>query len=364
MRTDQRKVVASPDISVRQALQQMDESGRRLLMLVSDRKLLGVVSDGDVRRWILGNGDLTAPVERIANHHPVVLFDGEFAPDDARQIMVNKRIEAIPVVNRNGVLVSVVYWFDVEDGVVRPQQQFDLPVVIMAGGLGTRLAPYTHVLPKPLIPIGEKTIAERIIDRFLRYGCTHFLMSVNHRANMIRAFFSEESRDYDVSFFQETEPRGTIGSLSLVTDRLHTTFFVTNCDIIVNTDYEAILRFHRDNGFCLTTVAASKNVAVPYGVLETDAHGCLQNVREKPSSDFLVNTGLYLLEPAVLALIPSAGVYHITDLMNACRMKGLRVGVYPVSERAWLDMGQIDEMKRMIEYFGYEGTTARDVNPH
>ena len=126
---------------------------------------------------------------------------------------------------------------------------------------------------------------------------------------------------------------------------------MTNCDIIVSTDYNAVLRFHREEGFQFTTVAATKNFAIPYGVLETDGHGDLRQVREKPSNDFLVNTGLYLIEPAVLDLIPAKGVFHVTDLMDACLRRGMRVGVYPVSERAWLDMGQMDEMKRMVEYF-------------
>lgn len=355
MNSQHQQVVVDPNITIRQALQRLDENSRRILMLVADRRLLGVVTDGDIRRWILGNGDLTAPVIQVANKHPIVLYDGEFAMEDARREMLNNRAEALPVVNRQFDLVSIIYLFDVEGGGVEPQQRFNLPVVIMAGGLGTRLAPYTQVLPKPLIPIGDKTVVERIIDRFLPYGCNEFLVSVNYRANMIRAYFGETPHEYRMTIFQEDEPRGTIGSLSLVSDRLPTTFFVSNCDIIVNTDYDALLRFHRENGFQLTTVAASKNFAIPYGVLDTDGHGHLRQVREKPSSDHLVNTGLYLLEPSVLDLIPSTGVYNVTDLMETCLRKGQKVGVYPVSERAWLDMGQMDELQKMIDYFGKKG---------
>lgn len=352
MNEKHKQVMIAPTCTIRQALQRLDENSRRILLLVENRKLLGVVTDGDIRRWILGNGDLTAPVSNIANKKPIILFDGEFALEDARREMLHNRAEALPVVNRQGELVSIIYWFDVAEGTVEPQQRFNLPVVIMAGGLGKRLAPYTQVLPKPLIPIGDKTIVERIIDRFLPYGCNEFLVSVNYHAKMIQAYFDETARDYRMTFLQEEEPRGTIGSLSLARNRLSTTFFVTNCDIIVNTDYEAILRFHRDNGFRLTTVGASKNFAIAYGVLDTDENGQLKQVREKPSNDFLVNTGIYLLEPSVLELIPPNGIFHITDLMNACLIKGLRVGVYPVSERAWLDMGQPDELKKMIDYFG------------
>jgi NDP-sugar pyrophosphorylase family protein len=229
-----------------------------------------------------------------------------------------------------------------------------MPVVIMAGGKGTRLAPFTSVLPKPLVLVGDKPIVEHIMERFAASGCRDFLMSVNYKANLIKAYLEEEELPWHLEFVVEPEPLGTGGSLSLMRDRLHGPFFVTNCDVLVDADYADIARFHRESGDLITVVASMKHITVPYGVCEIEDGGRLSSITEKPHFDFLVSTGFYVLSPEVLADVPEATFFHLTELIDRYLAEGRRVGVYPVSEGSWVDIGQIEELRDTLARFGGE----------
>ena len=183
----------------------------------------------------------------------------------------------------------------------------------MAGGKGTRLKPLTNVLPKPLIPLGEKTIIENIMDKFYDVGCNQFHISVNYKAEMIRYFFSALGHNkYQIDYIQEKTPLGTAGSLHLLKGKLNSTFFVTNCDILIDQDINDVLEFHKMYKNEITVVAALKNYSLPYGILETQQEGKLTKIAEKPNFTFKINTGFYILEPHLLNEIPQNKFYHIT----------------------------------------------------
>jgi NDP-sugar pyrophosphorylase family protein len=210
----------------------------------------------------------------------------------------------------------------------------------MAGGRGSRLLPLTNVLPKPLIPLHGKTIIEDIMDQFVDCGCHEFFLSVNYKAELIRYYFeSLRNPAYRIEYFQEDRPLGTAGSLHLLRGRIHTTFFVSNCDILIEQDFAAILDYHRENENEITMVAALKSYAIPYGTLTTREDGVLETIQEKPDMVFKINTGFYILEPGVLAEIPDNGFCNITDLIAKFQGEGRRIGVFPVSEGAWTDIG-------------------------
>lgn len=347
-----KQLLVSPQANVRDAMRVIDEFAHRAVLVADEnRKLLGIVSDGDIRRWILKNGGLESMVTAVMNAAPMVLSQHADA-DTARKIMLEHKIEVLPVVGEDGLLLSAYLWLDLFGNKTASLSQLDNPVVIMAGGYGTRLYPYTKILPKPLIPIGEKPIIEHIIDRFCAQGCDDFYLTVNYRAGMIRAYFAEQEADYSVHFIEEGKPLGTGGSLHLLHGVLDRTFFVSNCDILVEADYADILRHHRQKGYRLTVVASLKHYTVPYGVMELNESEQLQSTREKPELTWLVNTGMYVLEPEALADIPRDTFFHITDLINHYLENGIPVGIYPVSEKAWMDMGQIDEMREMMRRMG------------
>lgn len=338
--------------TIKQALKQMDEAGEKTLFVQDDNfKLCGTLTDGDVRRWILKGNGLTESVDKAMNTHPIFLKEG-YSIEEARNIMVSKKIECLPIVDEDRKILSAIWWIDLFEGKSKKRKAVNLPVVIMAGGKGTRLGPFTNILPKPLIPVGEQPIIEMIIDRFLKYGCKKFYLSINYKANLIKAYFSDIKHDYAIDFIQEDQPLGTAGSLSLLKETIKSTFYVTNCDILIDADYADILKYHRKHRNKITLVGSMKHYTIPYGVCETSDGGSLIGMREKPEYSFLVNTGLYILEPETLNDIPESEIFHITDLINLYMKKGERVGVYPVSEKSWLDMGQLEEFHDMLKKFG------------
>ncbi|MFH1074541.1 MAG: sugar phosphate nucleotidyltransferase, partial [Candidatus Firestonebacteria bacterium] len=224
-------------------------------------------------------------------------------------------------------------------------------VVIMAGGEGTRLSPFTKILPKPLIPIGEKPIMEIIVDRFMAYGCRDFYVSVNYKASILKAYFSDFTQNCIIKFVQEEKPLGTIGSLCLFKEVLKTTFFVTNCDILIEADYADILKFHKSNKNLITMVVSMKHYTIPYGVCEIKNGGDLRGILEKPEYDFLVNTGMYLMEPQVVKDIPQNSYYNMNELINDYVHHNKKIGAYPISEKSWLDMGEFQELQKTLRKF-------------
>lgn len=331
----------------------MDTSGRKIVFVIDEKeKLLGTVTDGDVRRFILKGKQLNEPVAHVMNTKPIVMHETH-TRDDAKKIMSSKKIECIPVVNREHHIVSAFWWTDFFNGHSTPHTTLHIPVVIMAGGKGSRLHPFTYILPKPLVPIGEKPIIELIIERFMHAGCDEFYLSLNYKAKMIKAYFNDEKKAYTIRYIEEKKPSGTIGSLSLLTSKMKTTFCVTNCDILIDADYADIVAFHKQKKNHITLVTSMKHFTIPYGICEIEKKdGGLAGITEKPEYDFLVNTGMYVLEPEVLKDIPKNSTYHITDLITQYLCRGKKVGVYPISEKSWLDMGQMETYQEMLERFG------------
>jgi NDP-sugar pyrophosphorylase family protein len=217
----------------------------------------------------------------------------------------------------------------------------------MAGGKGTRLKPITNIIPKPLVPIGEKPIMEVIIDQFCEIGVNSFYISVNYKAEMIQNYFSNiENKSYSLTYFEEPQPLGTAGSLYLLKDKINTSFFVTNCDIIIDHQLEEIYKFHKQNEFELTVVGALKSFSIPYGTISYQSGGILTGLEEKPEMTFVVNTGMYVLEPHLLNEIPENTFFHITHLIDNIIARGGKVGVFPVSEGTWMDIGEWKEYDR------------------
>ena len=268
--------------------------------------------------------------------------------------MLAGNLNCIPVLNPERRISELLFWDAVFGGkqVERALDQVDVPVVIMAGGKGTRLDPFTRILPKPLIPVGDRAVIEIIIERFVMHGVSEFYLSVNHKAKIIKSFFEELNPDYSVRFVEEDAPSGTAGSLKMLAGSIQGSFFVTNCDVIISADYAEILRHHQANRNDVTLVGSMKTFHIPYGVCEIQNGGELSQIHEKPEYNLLVNTGMYVLEASVLDLIPSGRMFHTTDLIEAIKKAGGTVGVYPISEGAWLDTGEWEEYRRAVQHLG------------
>jgi NDP-sugar pyrophosphorylase family protein len=267
----------------------------------------------------------------------------------------------MPVVDESGILTDVIFWEDFfPDEERRTIQKLDLPIVIMAGGKGTRLRPFTNILPKPMMPIDEKTILEHIMDRFTAMGCNRFFLSVNYKADILRFYLdSLNNPTYHISYFKEDHPLGTAGSLSLLKGQINTTFFVSNCDILIEEEYAVIYNYHIEQKNELTLVAALKHLKIPYGTLETTEGGQLTALVEKPELTWKINSGLYILEPHLLEEIPDNTFLNITDLIGKIKERNGRVGVFPVSENSWKDIGEWNEYLRISKKFNDRDSAFR-----
>lgn len=331
------------------ALKQMDAMKVKLLLVLDDEKFCSLLSIGDIQRAIIANVPLESPIEQILRDKVHVAKIG-----DSRERIIarmkERRNDFMPIVDDDKNIVDVIFWEDISTYKdTRIKSPFTLPVVIMAGGQGSRLRPLTNVLPKPLIPIGDQTMMEDIMDRFVECGCHNFYVSVNYKADTIRRYFDNLGKpQYHVEYFQEDKPLGTAGSLHLLKDRINSTFFVSNCDIIIDEDYSEILDFHRSNGNEITVVAALKNYSIPYGTLETGEGGQLLSLHEKPELTYKINTGMYILEPHLISEIPSDRLYHITFLIEKLISEHRKVGVFPINEGSWTDIGNWDEYMKYI----------------
>lgn len=345
MRNKYPELIVNTSDSILQVLKKMDASARKLLIVMDDDKFVSLISIGDIQRAIIKGTDLSAQIWRILRPEITVASTLEDLAI-VKERMLTRRNELMPVVSPDGKLQGVILWEDLFQDKHAPKEtvKLDLPVVIMAGGKGTRLQPLTNVLPKPLIPINSKTIIEDIMDRFVDCGCHNFFLSVNHKSEIIRYYFdSLQNPDYLITYFQEEKPLGTAGSLHLLKNRISSTFFISNCDIIVEQDYSEILDYHRENRNEITMVAALKNYPISYGTLTTAEDGLLQSIQEKPELVFKINTGVYILESHLIDEIPENQFYHITDLIEKLSREKRRVGVFPVSEKSWTDIGNWDE---------------------
>jgi len=342
--------LVSKEISVVQAMERID-AGRRGLVFVVDEEqhLLGCITDGDIRRWLIKTADMTATLAQLLYRMPKYFVEGDNS--DPQEYMSQNHITAVPVVDADMRVLDIHFAsFYRKKGTPKKCDALkNVPVIIMAGGKGTRLYPFTKILPKPLIPIGEIPIVERIMDRFAEYGVTDFYMTVNYKRGMIKSYFDDLQPNYHIHYVDEYKPSGTAGSITLIQETFTKPVIVTNCDSLIENDLGEIYERHIRSGNAMTIVASLKNIQIPYGVLDITKDGIVERMREKPSLSQFINTGMYVVDPALLKMIPKDTVYHMTHLAEDAMKQNMQVGMFPISEDSFLDMGEFQEMKRMEE---------------
>ncbi|MCT4623890.1 MAG: nucleotidyltransferase family protein [Schleiferiaceae bacterium] len=340
--------------SITDALKQMDTNRVKLLIVMEDGKYASMLSIGDIQRAIMNKISYDSPVSSILRDKAkVTVCSTSDSEDSIREKMIRFRTEYMPIVDENGTIAKVIFWKELFENTVRnlSTKKLNIPTVIMAGGQGSRLKPLTNVIPKALVPVGDKPIMSVIMDRFAEAGTNQYHISVNYKAKMLHDFYGDRYNNIDINFFKEDKPLGTAGSLHLLKDKINSTFFVSNCDIIIDQDYNELLDYHRRNKNELTIVAALKHMHLPYGIIETNEEGLLENIKEKPDFTYLVNSGMYILEPHLIESIPEDKMYHITELIEEIKQRNGRLGVFPVSEKSWFDIGVWNEYQKTQEQF-------------
>jgi dTDP-glucose pyrophosphorylase len=326
--------------SIREALEVIDAGGVQIALITdTNDRLKGVVTDGDIRRAILEGVDLDAPVQFVMNDTPVTVH-----PQEDRESLIDRmqarRIHQIPLVDNDGRVVGI----EVLDDLLQPEARLN-PVVIMAGGLGTRLRPLTEDCPKPLLEVGDQPILETILEGFVAHGFQRFYLSVNYKSGMIEDYFGDGSDwGVDIRYLHEEKRLGTAGPLSLLPEQPDEPLIVMNGDLLTKLNFAHLLDYHRDDAAVATMCVREHETQVPYGVIATEEQR-MTGIEEKPTERYFVNAGIYVLEPETLDLVPENEFFDMTELFDAIIEREAEATVFPVREY-WQDMGQKEDFRR------------------
>ncbi len=346
-----REILVKPTVTIKEALKKLDKTAERTLIVVDEKKrLLGTITDGDIRRFILKTGKIEGNISDIYNRNPIYLHK-DTDSNTIKEIFLRKRIEVLPVINDKKEVIDYVSWtkfFSEKRAKIKKKIDLNIPVVIMAGGKGTRLRPFTEIIPKPLIPIGEKTMIEHIIDHFKSFGIREFYLTINYKGKLIEAYFENIVKDYNIEFVWEDEFLGTAGSLKLIEDKVDRDFIVSNCDVLVRANLSDVLIFHKENNSLFTSITSIKHYKIPYGVVEIVTDGKIKEIKEKPEFTFQINTGVYVMKREVLKYIPKDKYFDMPELIKILIENEEKVLAYPVNESDYIDMGQWDEYKEAL----------------
>lgn len=346
MKTDLHRICITLDMPIIRAVETIEAGARQIALVVDgDRRLLGTVTDGDIRRGILRGIGLDQPASRVMNVQPLTARP-EQGRDAVLRLMRDREIHQIPVVDAVGRVVGL----ETLDDLIH-QDALDIWVVLMAGGLGTRLRPLTDSIPKPLLPVGGRPLLETIIENFAMQGFRRIFLSVNYKAEMFENHFGDgSSLGVQIEYVHEQDRMGTAGALALLPERPENPLIVMNGDLLTTVNFRQFLGFHREHRARATMGVREYSFQVPYGVVETD-HQRLVAISEKPVHHFFVSAGMYVLEPDVLDLIPHGEPYDMPKLFESIISQGGEASVFPVREY-WLDIGRLDDLERAQNEFG------------
>lgn len=330
----------SPSTTILKAIEVIDAGSTKILLVVDERnRLLGTVTDGDIRRGILRGLLMSEPVTQIMNRNPRTASRNE-GPIPILQSMKEHLLHHIPILDEKGCVVGI----EVLDELIqsRPKENW---VVIMAGGLGDRLKPLTADCPKPLLKVGTKPILETILENFLEYGFRHFFLSVNYKEAMVREYFGDGSRwNVSIEYLQEEERMGTAGALSLLPEKPAQPLIVMNGDVLTKVNFQHLLDFHLEQKAVATMAVREYDFQVPFGVVKMEGQSIV-NIDEKPLQRFFVNAGIYVLEPRALEWIPKKTYLDMPHLFNQLAKARAKTIAFPIREY-WLDVGRRDDLER------------------
>jgi len=330
------------------AIKQINKLGGKSLIVTDKKKILrGILSSYDLRKAIMNKNILNKNINKIFNKKVKYVFVDQIKNNMPSIHLTIKKLEILPVVNRKTFkIIDVLTQQKLKSLKIKKTKKINCSVVIMAGGKGTRLKPYTDILPKPLLPINKKPAIRHILDKFENYKPNKFFITVNYKAEVLKSYFSETKGTFKIEIINEDKPLGTAGSLFYLKNKIKDNFFLINCDTIVNTDYSKILDYHLKNKNDITTVVANKIFIIPYGVCDVKNNSF--KFEEKPKLKFKVNIGLYILNKNILNLVKKNNYLDFNTLLNISTKKNKKIGYFEIRDKDWIDVGQIDKYKNYL----------------
>jgi len=329
--------------SVREAIEAIDKGSRGIILVVDkEKKIIGTIADGDIRRALLKGVKLDDKVEKVIHYNPIV-SNKSTSIEGIKELFIKKGVKQIPVVNDEGIVEDLISINDI----LLPEGKENL-VIIMAGGLGTRLKELTKEIPKPMLRVGKDPILQHIINNFKQYGYNKLVLSVNYKADIIENYFQDGyAYGVKIQYVREKKRLGTGGGIKLAKDYIESPFFVTNGDIFTSLNVEDMMNFHIRNKFDITVGVRKYYFEVPYGVINLEKN-VIKSIEEKPSVEYLINGGVYCINPDIIDYIPDDKYYEITDLINKCIKEGKKVGSYEIKDY-WMDIGKVEDYYKVNE---------------
>ena len=331
------QMIIKPEITVINALKKLSKTGERCLIVVNDnKKFLGTITDGDIRKSILKKESYSSSIKKIYNRKAAYILKSKFNQNIAERVLRKKKHILLPILDKK---MKPVDFFTIYDSKRKEIKLNKNIILIMAGGKGKRLQPFTSILPKPLIPVKGKPVILHIMNMFKSGGFNKFYISINNKNNVLKSYLSEMSKMYNLSFLKENNPLGSAGALKKII-KIKETFFVVNCDGLLKLSPNQLLNFHKENKNDLTLVAALKKFSVPYGVCEVNKlNGKLNKMEEKPQKNVIANAGLYICEPKIFKYLPAKKSFGMNELIKNLLRKKRKVGVFPIKDTDWQDTG-------------------------
>jgi dTDP-glucose pyrophosphorylase len=341
MKSNVSRLFIYKNYSIRKTIEVIDSGARGIALLVDKcGKLIGTVTDGDIRRAILKGISLENSVENIVHYEPISV-NKNIRREQIKDIFIKKAVKDIPIVDDDNRVIDLVTINDI----LIPKGKKN-PVVIMAGGLGTRLRDLTKEIPKPMLKVGNDPILQHIINNFKQYGYNKILLSVNYKSEIIENYFQDGiAYGVKIEYIRENKRLGTAGGIKLAEDYLDEPFFVINGDIFTNLNVENMMEFHMKNNYDITIGTRKHSFQIPYGVVKTNGSNVVA-LEEKPTIEYLINGGVYCLNPDLIDFIPDNKYFEITDLIDICIKNGKKVGSYEIMDY-WMDIGRIEDYNKV-----------------
>ena len=335
----------TPKETIKFCLEKINNTGTGALFVINKfRKLIGTLSDGDIRRALIQNVDLDSDIKMLYNKKPYKVSK-ELNKDEALKTLIKKQISIIPLVNKKNQIIN---YYSKKS--ILKNNVYKNSVIVMAGGKGLRMKPFTNLFPKAMLPYNKSTIIEEIIKKFKEENFSNFFSTTGFKSNILKKYI--KSKKYkDINFSNETKPLGTIGGIKKIEKKISEIFLLSNCDTMIDLNYKNLVDFHNQNKNLITVVSALSRQKINYGVCKINKNNNLSNIEEKPNVNFLINTGFYVMNKKVLKNIPSNKYFNTTDLINICIKKKMKIGIYPIAFSKWKDVGNWNDYNKVVNSF-------------